>query len=196
MTSTLPNAETAAREIVFVDSRVKDADTLLKGFSPNAQVVYLKAGEDGLKQMAAALGEHGDAGAVHVLAHGSEGQMWLGTTFLDASTLAGHGETLAAIGRGMTADGDLLVYACNLAQGEVGAQFVSSLAALTGADVAASDNRTGTGGDWELEIATGHIETAPGVSGDTASDYQHALATLTVTSNADTGATTLRGLIA
>ncbi|WP_428001217.1 DUF4347 domain-containing protein [Acidovorax sp.] len=196
MTSTLTNAETAAREIVFVDSRVKDTDTLLKGFSPNAQVVYLKAGEDGLKQMAAALSEHGDVGAVHVLAHGSEGQMWLGTTFLDASTLAGHSETLAAIGRGMTADGDLLVYACNLAQGEVGAQFVSSLAALTGADVAASDNRTGAGGDWDLEIATGHIEAAPGVSGDTASNYQHALATLTVTSNADSGATTLRGLIA
>ena len=85
------------------------------------------------QQMAAALGERGDAGAVHVLAHGSEGQLWLGTTFLDSGTLAGHSDALAAIGRGLTADGDLLVYACNLAQGETGTQFVSSLAALTGA---------------------------------------------------------------
>ncbi|WP_157412580.1 DUF4347 domain-containing protein, partial [Acidovorax sp. Root217] len=189
-------SETAAREIVFVDSRVKDADTLLKGFPPGAQVVYLEAGKDGLAQMAATLGERGDVGAVHVLAHGSEGQMWLGTTFLDASTLAGQSEALASIGRGLTADGDLLLYACNLAQGEAGAQFVSNLAALTGADVAASDDRTGAGGDWQLEITTGHIEVVPVVSTEAAASYDHALATVTVTTGNDNGAGSLRLAIA
>ena len=193
--TTLQTNDTAAREIIFVDSRVKDADSLLKGFSPGAQVVYLKAGEDGLQQMAKALGERGDVGAVHVLAHGSEGQMWLGTTFLDESTLAGQSEALAAIGRGLTADGDLLVYACNLAQGEAGAQFVSNLAALTGADVAASDDRTGAGGDWQLEITTGQVEAISGVSAEAAAQYDHALATVTVTTNADSGAGSLRAAI-
>ncbi|MGV3680222.1 MAG: DUF4347 domain-containing protein, partial [Acidovorax sp.] len=194
--TTLQTNDAAAREIIFVDSRVKDADTLLKGFPPGAQVVYLDAGKDGLAQMAAALGERGDVGAVHVLAHGSEGQLWLGTTFLDSGNLAGHGDALAAIGRGITADGDLLVYACNLAQGEVGAQFVSSLAALTGADVAASDDRTGAGGDWELEITNGHVEAVSGVTADAAASYEHALATVTVTTGADSGAGSLRQAIA
>ena len=69
------SASSPARSIVFVDSRVQDAATLLQGFPPGAEVVYLKAGEDGLAQMAAALGERGDVGAVHVLAHGSAGQL-------------------------------------------------------------------------------------------------------------------------
>ncbi len=188
--------ETAAREIIFVDSRVKDAETLLKGFQPNAQVVYLEAGDDGLAQMAATLGEQGDVGAVHVLAHGSEGQMWLGTTFLDESTLSGQSEALAAIGRGLTADGDLLLYACNLAQGEVGAQFVSNLAALTGADVAASDDRTGAGGDWQLEITAGQVQTTFLVAAEAAASYEHALATWTVTTGSDNGAGSLRVVIA
>jgi hypothetical protein len=189
--TTLQTDGTAAREIIFVDSRVQDAATLLKGFPPGAEVVVLKAGEDGLAQMAAALGERGDVDAVHVLAHGSEGQLWLGTTFLDAGNLAGHGDALAAIGRGITADGDLLVYACNLAQGEAGAQFVSTLAELTGADVAASDDRTGAGGDWQLEVTTGQVM-ATTVS---EAAYDHALATITVTTGADAGAGSLRNAI-
>lgn len=102
LAETIPMTDTTApspaRSIVFVDSRVQDAATLLQGFPPGAEVVYLKAGEDGLAQMAAALGEQGDVGAVHVLAHGSAGQLWLGTTFLDASTLAGQADALAALG--------------------------------------------------------------------------------------------------
>lgn len=187
MTNTFP-AASSPREVVFVDSRVQDATTLLKGFPPGAEVVFLQPGEDGLAQMAAALGQRGDVGAVHVLAHGSAGQLWLGTTFLDASTLAGQAEALAALGRGLTEDGDLLVYACDLARGEAGTQFVALLAELTGSDVAASDDRTGMGGDWELEITTGRIAEQADVSHEALAAYDLALATLTVTINADSGA--------
>ena len=44
------------------------------------------------------------------------------------------------------------------ADAELGQAFVADLAALTGADVAASSDATGDaalGGDWELEIGTG-----------------------------------------
>ena len=188
--------QTPTREIVFVDSRVKDAATLLKGLPPGAEVVYLQAGEDGLQQMAAALGERGDVASVHVLAHGSAGQLWLGSSFLDNTTLAAHSNALAALGRGLTADGDLLIYACDMASGEAGAQLVSTLAQLTGADVAASNNRTGAGGDWDLEISTGSIETQAVLSQAAMAQYNHALATLTVTTGADTGAGSLRAAIA
>ena len=77
-----------ARSIVFIDARVQDAATLLQGLKPGTEVVFLQAGQDGLAQMAAALGERGDVGAVHVLTHGSAGQMWLGNAVLDeAATL-------------------------------------------------------------------------------------------------------------
>ena len=189
-------AAAAPREIVFVDSRVRDAEGLLKGFPPHAEVVYIQPGEDGLQQMAEVLGTQGNAATVHVLAHGSEGQMWLGNTFLDAGNLASHSDVLAAIGRGLTEGGDLLVYACNLAEGETGMQFVSSLAALTGADVAASNDRTGAGGDWELEITTGTVESAQVLAGADLDDYGWGLATWTATNNANTGVGSLRAALA
>ncbi|SDM12851.1 Ig-like domain-containing protein [Oryzisolibacter propanilivorax] len=152
-----------ARDIIFIDSRVQNAATLLKGLPPGAEVMYLKAGEDGLQQMAAALGERGDVGAVHVLAHGSPGQLWLGTTHLDLAALERPQvrADLAALGRGLTADGDLLLYACDLAQGELGARLITALAQWTDADIAASINSTGAaalGGDWLLEAHVGAIE--------------------------------------
>ena len=186
-----------ARSIVFIDSRVQDAATLLQGLEPGTEVVFLQAGQDGLAQMAAALGERGDVGAVQVIAHGSAGQLWLGSRFLDNTTLQQPEvqALLAALGRGLTADGDLLVYACNTAQGAEGAQFVSTLAALTGADVAASDDRTGAGGDWELEISSGALQTGNFLNGAALTQYAQDLILRTVTSNADNGVGTLRQTI-
>ncbi|MET0948104.1 MAG: DUF4347 domain-containing protein, partial [Pseudomonas sp.] len=40
------------QSVVFVDSRVKDADSLLKGVAPGTQVVQLDATRDGLQQIA------------------------------------------------------------------------------------------------------------------------------------------------
>lgn len=51
--TSIPDTTGAApREVVFVDSRVQDVATLLKGFAPGVEVVYLQAGADGLAQMA------------------------------------------------------------------------------------------------------------------------------------------------
>jgi len=50
---------------------------------------------------------------------------------------------------------------CDVGAGLQGRQFVNQLAVLTGADVAASDDKTGTsalGGDWVLEVNRGPIE--------------------------------------
>ena len=155
-----------ARSIVFIDARVQDAATLLQGLKPGTEVVFLQAGQDGLAQMAAALGERGDVGAVHVLTHGSAGQMWLGNAVLDEAALARPEvqAALATLGQGLTANADILLYACELARGDAGAAFITQWATLTQADVAGSTNLTGAahlGGDWVLERQVGEIGTAP-----------------------------------
>ncbi len=153
----------AVREVAFIDSRVQDIDSFLRDLGRDVEVVRIDATQNGLAQMAAALGEKGDVAAVHVLAHGSAGRMLLGSTVLDGNLVA-HSEPLAAIGRAMAPDGDLLVYACELGAGAAGTQFVSTLAQLTGADVAASTDLTGAaalGGNWVLESHTGSIEVQP-----------------------------------
>jgi uncharacterized repeat protein (TIGR02059 family) len=185
----------AGANVLFIDSRVRDADALLEGLAPGTQVVFLDARADGLAQMAAYLAEHPGAGSVHVVAHGSVGNLWLGSSFIDAAALESQADVLADIGVALAPDGDILLYSCDLAAGEAGAEFIDSLATLTGADVAASSDRTGTGGDWQLEITQGDVEATTPFAQEALDAYALGLATITVTSNADSGAGTLRQAI-
>jgi hypothetical protein len=186
----------SGRNVLFVDARVQDPATLLAHVTAGTEVVYLQQGQDGLAQMAAWLGSHDPVDSVQILAHGNTGDLWLGSTYLDGANLSGHAQELAAIGHGIAQGGDILVYACNTAQGTQGVQFVDSLAALTGRDVAASSDRTGASGDWVLEMSTGSIEARSVLAGTDEAAYQHDLAIITVTSNADSGAGSLRTAIA
>ncbi|MBX8510732.1 DUF4347 domain-containing protein [Pseudomonas cichorii] len=182
--------------VVFVDSRVKDADSLLVGVAPGAQVVMLDATKDGLQQIADYLESHQGVSSVQIIAHGNSGDLWLGNSYLSADNIAQRSALLAEIGNDMVAGGDILIYACNTAEGELGLSFVDSLASLTGRDIAASTNRTGVGGDWTLEIATGTIESASALSQQAMNSYEWGLATFTVTSTSSTGAGTLRAALA
>jgi hypothetical protein len=184
------------QSVVFVDSRVKDADSLLKGVAPGTQVVQLDATRDGLQQIADYLDTHQGISSVQIIAHGNAGDLWLGNSYLSADNVAARSAVLAEIGKDMNVGGDIMIYGCYTAEGERGLSFVDSLAQLTGRDVAASSNRTGVGGDWDLEIATGTIESANVLSKMAMSDYQWGLATWTATNNLNTGVGSLRAAIA
>ncbi|PHH41797.1 Ig-like domain-containing protein [Pseudomonas putida] len=184
------------QSVVFVDARVKDADSLLKGVAPGAQVVKLDASKDGLQQIADYLDQHSGVSSVQIIAHGNAGDLWLGNSYLSADNVAQRSAVLAEIGKDMNVGGDILIYGCYTAEGDRGLSFVDSLAQLTGRDVAASNNRTGVGGDWDLEIATGRIESANVLSTLSMSEYQWGLATWTATNNANTGVGSLRAALA
>ncbi|WLG45191.1 Ig-like domain-containing protein [Pseudomonas sp. FP1740] len=184
------------QSVVFVDSRVKDADSLLKGVAPGTQVVQLDASKDGLQQIADYLDTHQGISSVQIIAHGNAGDLWLGNSYLSADNVAARSAVLAEIGKDMNVGGDIMIYGCYTAEGERGLSFVDSLAQLTGRDIAASSNRTGVGGDWNLEIATGNIESANVLSTTAMSEYQWGLATWTATNNANTGVGSLRAALA
>lgn len=186
----------SARPIVFVDSRVQDSATLLQDLPDGAEVIFLRADEDGLVQVAAALAERGAVSSVQIVAHGGAGDLWLGGSYLSAANLADSAPTLADIGAHIQPGGDLLLYACNTGAGEAGAQFVSTLAQLTGRDVAASSDRTGGTGDWDLEITSGTIDSAPALSPQAMAAYDLDLATWTVTNNLNAGVGSLRAALA
>ena len=189
--STRPN------EVVFVDPRVADYQKLLdqalqgRGLAEAAkvEVVVLDLASDGVDQIANWLGQYQNQPlrAVHILSHGEAGELQLGTAVLDAGNVDAYAERLTSWSRGLAADADLLIYGCNVAAGETGGAFVDRLASLTGADVAASDDRTGTaalGGDWTLEKSTGLLESAtltPGAAG-----YDYLLSSVTPSKSGDT----------
>ncbi|MDZ7866842.1 DUF4347 domain-containing protein [Acidovorax sp.] len=150
-------------EIVFIFDDVPDWQALAAGAREGVQVVVLDAARDGLAQMAGHLQGQGEGsvGAIHILGHGAEGRLHLGSQVLDEAGLREHAATWAAIGSRLGPDGDILLYGCLVGAGDVGAAFVSRLAELTGADVAASEDLTGSaalGGNWVLERQHGQVE--------------------------------------
>jgi Ca2+-binding RTX toxin-like protein len=160
------------REIAFVDSRIagEGGATLQRD---GLLMVVLGAGEDGLAQISEILAQHQGLQAVHLIAHGGPGYMLLGDTVLDGNAL----DQAALWGDALAENGDLLLYGCNVADGELGVSFARNLADATGADVGASSNATGTaerGGDWILEYTVGSLEAS-----SLALDYDYLLRALT-----------------
>ncbi|MGM3174397.1 putative Ig domain-containing protein [Dickeya lacustris] len=159
-TDVAASAVTAAhKEVVFIDTSVAGYQTLVANVPAGMDVVLLDGSKDGLTQMAVWAQTHSGYDAIHVLSHGSEGAAQLGTLTLNSTTALARANDLATLGAALNADGDLLLYGCDVAQAS-GQQFASLLAQLTSADVAASTNPTGAsalGGDWVTEFHTGEI---------------------------------------
>lgn len=150
-------------QILFIDSRIANIDSLLAQVDPSYEVVLLNTEEAGLTQIANALQGRSGIEALHVLSHGGEGYLQLGRDTVNAAVLEQQATSLGLIASAMTASADILIYGCDVAAGVAGRAFVDLLAQMTQADVAASTDTTGAsflGGDWTLEAQTGAIEAA------------------------------------
>ncbi|WKC39586.1 Ig-like domain-containing protein [Ectopseudomonas chengduensis] len=149
------------QEIVFVDGQVQDYQQLLAGIKPGTEVVVLNPTGDGLKQISDYLAGRIGIDAIHIVSHGLPGQVTLGSLTLDKAGLDARAADLAQIGQSLDADGDILFYGCDVGSGAAGQAFINQIAQLSGADVAASNDATGStsqGGDWTLEVTSGSIE--------------------------------------
>jgi len=159
-----------ALELVFVDPRVPDRDTLLADLQASGrrfEIITLDTERDGIVQVTEALAERMQVDAVHFVTHGTDAAVQLGGSWLNAKTLAANLEAVASWGHALKEDGDLLFYGCDLAASASGRALVDWIAELTQADVAASVNATGAasrGADWTLEHRHGTIEAAIAVS--------------------------------
>jgi hypothetical protein len=160
-----PSRDQGRKEAVLVDTSVAGYKTLEAGIAAGIAIVEFDGSKDGLAQVANWAAGQSGYDAIHVLSHGSEASLRLGTTVLTASSLndAQVRSELAQLGHAMKADGDLLLYGCSVAAGTDGLQFLAALSDATGADVQASTDPTGNaaqGGDWVLERATGSVDAA------------------------------------
>ena len=155
-------ADSTSSEIIFVDSRVDAHQVLQLRANRNAEVVLIQDGQDALDQIGVVLQNRSNVTAVHVLSHARSGELLLGGQVIDASTLGNRESDLRGWKQSFAKDTDVLFYGCSLAEGDAGRAFLARFAKLTGADVAASTDRTGhfdLGGDWNLEATLGEIQT-------------------------------------
>lgn len=151
-------------QIVFIDGALPEAAALAAGVNPGVQAVILDPAQNGVQQIAsylAALGPRKFA-SIAFVSHGASGLLQLGTAILDATTIGRYAAELSLIGSFIDPGGDLLLYGCDVAQGEAGVAFVHQLSdALGGIDIAAASHLVGPpdqGGDFTLDVNTGAIE--------------------------------------
>ncbi|WP_163833579.1 DUF4347 domain-containing protein [Spartinivicinus ruber] len=176
------NNNDTRKEVVFIDSRVIDYESLVDGLGDNLEVVVLNADQNGVEQIANSLSGR-QVDAIHIVSHGDDGKLFLGNTILDVNTLNNHASYLTAIGQSLNSvgndRGDILLYGCDVGRGAAGEAFVQALAGLTDADIAASTDDTGNSdlsGDWDLEYNTGNITTDTPFSEEAIAAYDYLFA--------------------
>ncbi|WP_342347573.1 DUF4347 domain-containing protein, partial [uncultured Nitrospira sp.] len=193
------SAPSDRKEIVFIDTRVEEYQTLMDGIDPAAEVILLDARRDGIEQIAEALEDRSDIDAIHLIGEGTEAEMHLGAVFLTNDSITSHyADLFTRIGQSLSAEADLLIYGCNFGRGAGGLSAIQALADLTGADIAASTDRTGHVSEfanWNLEVSTGFIETSVVMNEATQAAWEGVLATYTVTNTNDSGAGSFRQAI-
>ena len=177
--------------VIFIDSNVDDYQQLIQNIITPAQVFILDSSQDGVEQISQILQENPHFTKAHIVSHGAPGCLYLGNTNLSLDTLDDYTSQLQS----WQAIDTLLLYGCNVAAGDAGAEFIERLHHITKAKIAASAKRTGSsalGGDWNLEITTGEVDVAIAFNEEVQKRYAGVLANIEVTNLDDSGTGSLR----
>ncbi|MGL4883086.1 MAG: DUF4347 domain-containing protein, partial [Waterburya sp.] len=180
--------------IAFIDSDVSCYAALARAIKSSTTVVVLDSQIDRVQQITHSL-QQGNYQEVHLISHGSPGCLNLGNTQLSLDTLENYTpdlktwfsttSNLSVSSQSCT----LLIYGCNVASGDAGAEFMTKLQQLTGANIVASTSLTGNaiqGGNWDLEVSTNPDRDIDLVIDEkTQLAYQGVLADFTVTTTND-----------
>ena len=149
-------------QIVFVDSSLPDIQSLIRNIPSNVEIVFIDSSLDGVDQMAQTLAGRNNVSSISILSHGSDANLYLGTSDLNINSLGTtYANDIAVIRSSLAENAEILLFGCDIAEATDGQAFVNSLAQATGAKVAASTDLTGAtslGGDWTLEYATGLLQ--------------------------------------
>jgi hypothetical protein len=162
--------------LVIIDAGVRDSEILASGVVKEAAVAILEANKNGIDQINDILALQPHIESLHLISHGNPGCIFLGNTELSLNTLDLYTEQIS-----QWSIPQILLYGCQVAAGDAGAEFIEKLQQLSGAEIAASTSLTGDasqGGNWLLEIATGEATFDLALEPTAMEAYQHTLVTI------------------
>ncbi|MFZ9822510.1 MAG: tandem-95 repeat protein [Gemmataceae bacterium] len=141
--------------VVFVDSTLVNQvpEEELEG----SLVFVIDGSRDVAGQITTALDGLENIPVLRIISHGSDGALWFGNQSFDSTDLTSSAMQVASWGKSLNADADILLYGCSVASTDAGKEFVQQFASITQADIAASIDTTGVGGDVDLEYSSGVI---------------------------------------
>ncbi|MEG4972133.1 DUF4347 domain-containing protein, partial [Microcoleus sp. K4-B3] len=140
-------------EIVILDPTLPDSNHIASGIKRGTATYILESQPDAIEQISTLLAQHTGIETLHIITHGSSGNLYLGTTELKGSNIENYSQQLQQWRNSFTANASIILYGCNVAAGDAGRQFLAQLHQLTGANIAANTNTTGNsalGGTWDI----------------------------------------------
>jgi hypothetical protein len=96
-------------EIVFVENNVLDYEKLIAEIKPGTELHILDAGRDGLKLIAEILSSRSSIDTIHLVTHGSAGELQLGALDLTSQNLSHYFDELAVIKQALNPEADILL---------------------------------------------------------------------------------------
>ncbi|MBW4419144.1 MAG: DUF4347 domain-containing protein [Myxacorys californica WJT36-NPBG1] len=174
LTTSLTEQRQSSQSLLFIDQSVAGYQSLIAGATAGTEVHILNSTQDAVTQITNTLLGRDGISSLHILSHGEAGGLDFGSNRVTLSDLPGYAAQLQSWSKALSDDADILLYGCNVAQGELGQAFTSILSQLTGADIAASDDLTGgalLGGNWTLETANGFVESSLAFTSATIGTY-------------------------
>ena len=170
----------SSSELIVVDTSLEGYETLVNDIllasdsSRNFEIVYIDENEDGIEKLTGIFANRQGLDAVHLVTHGADGELELGSSTLDIETLNESESVISQWRFALDRDADFLIYGCNVAETESGEDFVQRFSDIVETDVAASADLTGhaeLGGDWDFEFQVGQIEATAAFSIDAQADW-------------------------
>lgn len=152
-----------AKQLVVLDEAIKNRELIIECINDDMELFILPEGVNQLEELTEKLKNYKNLEALHLLVCGKDGMIMLNGTPLQNENIGNYTQQLSSWKNSFTADGDMMIYTCNLAESDKGKLVIRRLSAYTGLDVAASTNNTGnlgSKGDWQLEFMKGKIETS------------------------------------
>jgi hypothetical protein len=154
------SAEPTTVDLVLLDKRLTDSAALAASVSPTATLLRYDSGTESAHDVLARVTQWAESidaqiESLSILSHATPGALALGNEWITAATLDQTATDWQQLDNVLADGANIILFGCNLADGDAsGQQLLDSLAQLTGADLFASDDLTGAGGDWLLEVAS------------------------------------------
>ena len=167
-------AQSAGNIVVVISPELPGVEILINEMHADSRIVFFNAAENPLTVLTKAVKENAPVKSLHILSESLPGQLLFRGDAWTIDSLDHHEDLMGSWTQYFVEHGDILLYGCELAKGDAGLAFVQQLAILTGLDVAASKDLTGSAlahGDWNLEVRSGNIESKLVVSRNVAETY-------------------------
>ena len=132
-------------ELVFIDPDVEHYEQLLNDVlnasseGRRLEIVMLDASRDGVEQIRQTLTEQAGVDTIHLLAHGADGSIKLGSSSINSGNLQTYADDLSGWGDALVENAKVLWYGDHVAMGVEGQTLVQAIATLAGVDESVRD---------------------------------------------------------